>query len=88
MQGLRARVAESTRSFGAGVREPATSAGSQLAWAGSLIGNWSYFVALAVYAYDQGGAAAVGVVSVIRMLPAAIASPFSRASRTAIRASA
>jgi MFS family permease len=75
MQGLRARVADSTRSFGQVFANPDLRR-LQLAWAGSLIGNWSYFVALAIYAYDQGGAAAVGVVSVIRMLPAAIASPF------------
>ena len=75
MQGLRARVADSTRSFAQVFANPDLRR-LQLAWAGSLIGNWSYFVALAIYAYDQGGAAAVGVVSVIRMLPAAIASPF------------
>ena len=75
MQGLRARIAESTRSFGQVFANPDLRR-LQLAWAGSLIGNWSYFVALAIYAYDQGGAGAVGVVSVIRMLPAAIASPF------------
>ena len=75
MQGLRARVAESTRSFGQVFANPDLRR-LQLAWAGSLIGNWSYFVALAIYAYDQGGAGAVGVVSVVRMLPAAIASPF------------
>ena len=75
MQGLRARVAESTRSFAQVFANPDLRR-LQLAWAGSLIGNWSYFVALAIYAYDQGGAGAVGVVSVVRMLPAAIASPF------------
>ena len=48
----------------------------QLAWAGSIAGNWSYLIALTVYAYDAGGAAAVGLVAVIRMLPAAIAAPF------------
>ncbi|MBA2332176.1 MAG: MFS transporter, partial [Actinobacteria bacterium] len=47
----------------------------QLAWMGSVIGNWSYSVALAVYAYQQGGAAAVGLVAVIRLLPSAIAAP-------------
>lgn len=75
MQGLRERLGESARSFGEVFRNPDLRR-LQLAWAGSLIGNWSYFVALAVYAYDQGGAAAVGLVGVIRMLPAAIASPF------------
>jgi MFS family permease len=75
MQGLRARIADSTRSFGQVFANPDLRR-LQLAWTGSLIGNWSYFIALAIYAYDQGGAAAVGLVSVIRMLPAAIASPF------------
>ncbi len=28
----------------------------QLAWAGSNLGTWGYGIALAVYAYDQGGA--------------------------------
>lgn len=48
----------------------------QLAWVGSVIGNWSYSVALAVYAYRQGGPAAVGLVAVIRLLPSALAAPF------------
>src|SRR4029078_8329028 len=75
MQALSNRIAAAARSFGQVFSNPDLRR-LQLAWAGSLIGNWSYFVALAIYAYDQGGAAAVGVVSVIRMLPAAIASPF------------
>ncbi len=47
----------------------------QLAWIGSIVGNWAYLVALVVYAYDQGGPAAVGIVGVLRMLPAAFAAP-------------
>lgn len=31
----------------------------QLAWAGSNLGTWGFGVALAVFAYDRGGAAAV-----------------------------
>ncbi|HSB37538.1 MAG TPA: MFS transporter [Gaiellaceae bacterium] len=49
----------------------------QLAWAGSIIGSWAYAVALVVYAYDQGGASAVGLVALIRWLPAAVASPLA-----------
>lgn len=75
VQGLTARLAESAGALAEVFRNPGLRR-LQLAWAGSLIGNWSYFVALVVYAYDQGGAAAVGLVTVIRMLPAAIASPF------------
>jgi MFS family permease len=49
----------------------------QLAWAGSIIGSWAYGVALAVYAYQQNGASAVGLMLLIRWVPAAIASPFA-----------
>ncbi len=49
----------------------------QLAWAGSVLGGWAYLVALGVYAYDEGGAAAVGLVGLIRMIPAALAAPFT-----------
>ncbi len=48
----------------------------QLAWAGSNLGTWGYGIALAVYAYDHGGATAVGVVGLIRLIPAAVAAPF------------
>lgn len=44
----------------------------QLAWLGSVLGNWSYIVALSVYAYDQGGAGAVGLVWLVRLVPAAL----------------
>jgi MFS family permease len=49
----------------------------QYAWIGSSIGMWAYTIALMVYAYRQGGAAAVGVVGLIRWFPAAIAAPFA-----------
>jgi MFS family permease len=48
----------------------------QLAWAGSIIGTWAFAIALSVYAYDHGGASAVGLMVLIRWLPAAFASPF------------
>jgi MFS family permease len=49
----------------------------QLAWAGSIIGSWAYGVALAVYAYSQNGASAVGLMLLVRWVPAAIASPLA-----------
>ncbi|MGE5228059.1 MAG: MFS transporter [Planctomycetaceae bacterium] len=48
----------------------------QLAWAGSQLGTWGFGVALAVYAYDRGGPAAVGLVALLRWIPSAIAAPF------------
>jgi MFS family permease len=49
----------------------------QLAWAGSIMGTWAYGIAVVVYAYEQGGATAVGVVTMVRWLAAAVASPFA-----------
>ena len=49
----------------------------ELAWSASVLGQWGYEVALAVFAYRAGGAAAVGVVALIRLLPAAIVAPFA-----------
>src|SRR4051812_12295383 len=51
----------------------------QLAWGASAVGAWTFFVALAVYAYDAGGAAAVGAAAVLRMVPAGLAAPFAGA---------
>src|SRR5262245_189909 len=49
----------------------------ELSWAVSITAYWAFIVALAVYAYDQGGAKAVGLVGVIRVLPAFISAPFA-----------
>ena len=47
----------------------------ECAWAGYYVADWSAFVALSIYAYDFGGAAAVGVLGVVRALPAALGVP-------------
>jgi CRP-like cAMP-binding protein len=49
----------------------------ELALAALVVGQWSYTVVVAVYAYHQGGASAVGLVGLIRMLPAAFAAPLT-----------
>jgi MFS family permease len=49
----------------------------ELAWAGSIIGTWAYGIAVVVYAYEQGGATAVGVVGLLRWVAAGVASPFA-----------
>jgi MFS family permease len=73
---LREQVNESTRAFADVFRNPNLRR-LELAWAGSTIGYWSYGIALAVFAYQTGGAAAVGLVGLIRILPSALASPFA-----------
>ena len=76
MQELAGRMRESLRAL-AGVFRNRDLRRLQLASMGSVIGNWGYLIALFVYAYDQGGAAAVGLVGVIRMIPAALAAPLT-----------
>jgi MFS family permease len=49
----------------------------QFGWAASSVGSWAFMVVLAVYAYDVGGASAVGVAALVRMLPAAFAAPIT-----------
>ena len=70
------RARASLRALGAVLSSP-TLRRLQLAWVGSILGGWAYLVALGVYAYEQGGASAVGLVALIRLVPAAIASPFT-----------
>jgi MFS family permease len=48
----------------------------ELAWVASIAGEFAYAVVLAVYAYRDGGAAAVGAVWLVRTIPAAVAAPF------------
>jgi MFS family permease len=49
----------------------------QLSWLGSVAGEFAYTVALSVYAYREGGATGVGLVWLLRTLPAAAGAPFA-----------
>ena len=49
----------------------------ELAWAFANIGHWAYVVAVNVFAYNAGGVGAVGLLMIIRMVPAAIIAPFA-----------
>jgi MFS family permease len=49
----------------------------ELAWAASIFGTWAYGIAVIVYAFEQGGPTAVGVVGLARWLAAAVVSPFA-----------
>jgi MFS family permease len=69
-------LAESGRAFREVFRNQALRR-IELAWAGSIIGTWAYGIAVVVYAYEQGGATAVGIVGLVRWIAAAIASPFA-----------
>jgi MFS family permease len=49
----------------------------ELAWGASIAAEWTHFVALGVFAYNAGGASAVGIAGLVRMLPAALLAPFA-----------
>jgi MFS family permease len=46
-------------------------------WALASLGSWAFMIALSVYAYEQGGAGAVGLAALARMVPAGLAAPFT-----------
>jgi MFS family permease len=49
----------------------------QVAFVGSIIGDRAYIVAVAVYAYQQGGPVAVGIVGAVRSLAMAFSYPLA-----------
>jgi MFS family permease len=69
------QLAESLRAFASVFSNPELRR-LQLAGVGSTIGTWAYGVALAVYAYDAGGARAVGLIYAVRWALAAVAAPW------------
>jgi MFS family permease len=71
-----ARVRQLLAAFGSAVRNPHIRR-VELAWGAAIAAEWAHFVAFGVYAYEAGGAAAVGVAGLVRLLPAAIVAPFA-----------
>ena len=49
----------------------------ELAWGAAIAAEWAHFVALGVFAYQQGGTSAVGIAGLVRLLPAAAIAPFA-----------
>ena len=49
----------------------------QLAWAGAIIGGWAYVISLAVFAYREHGAYAVGALAVARWVTSGMAAPIA-----------
>ena len=48
-----------------------------LAFAAFNLADWGRWLAILIYAYDRGGAAAAGAVSIAQLLPAAVLAPFT-----------
>lgn len=76
MSGLFDKVADAGRSLRSVFANPGLRR-LQLAFAGSIVGDWAYAVAVALYAFEQGGPTAVGVLGVIRYVSLAVATPIT-----------
>src|SRR5688500_10128399 len=48
---------------------------AQLSFLGAWTAEWAFTVALGILAYRDGGAAAVGLVGLLRMVPSALLAP-------------
>jgi MFS family permease len=75
MAGARSAVRDTWQPLAAVFRNPALRK-IELALLGSLIGDWAYATAVAVFAYGVGGAKAVGLYFTIRLALMAVAAPF------------
>jgi len=75
LRALRERLAESRQAFSSVFTNPNLRR-VELSWAGTVCAYWIFIVALSLYAYERGGASAVGLVGLLRVLPSLIATPF------------
>jgi MFS family permease len=76
MSALANRLAAARRDFGGVLRNPDLRR-LQLAWAFSIVSTWAYSIAIVVFAFEEGGATAVGLVGLLRWVAAGVVSPFA-----------
>ena len=58
---------------------------AELAWGTAIAAEWAHFVALGVFAYRGGGASAVGLAGLVRLLPAAVMAPVAASMGDRVR---
>ena len=68
------RLSDAASAFTSNARNPNLRR-AQLSFLGAWTAEWAFTVALGIVAYREGGAAAVGLVGLLRMLPSAICAP-------------
>src|SRR5215218_7584005 len=78
------RLAEGGAALASNLRHPDLRR-AQLAFGSAYAGEWSLIVVLGVVAFRHGGATAVGIVALIRMLPSALIAPFATAVADRVR---
>src|SRR3990170_2998233 len=49
----------------------------ELSWTTSIVGHYAFLIAVSVYAYGVGGEKAVGLIFLVRLIPAALIAPFA-----------
>ncbi len=72
--GVRGRLGKAAAAFSSNARNPALRR-AQLSFLGAWTAEWAFTVGLGIVAYRDGGAAAVGLVGLLRMVPSAILAP-------------
>jgi MFS family permease len=72
--GTRSRLEQAMGAFSSNWRNPNLRR-AQLSFLGAWTAEWAFTVALGIVAYNDGGALALGLVGLLRMLPAAILAP-------------
>jgi MFS family permease len=72
---LRNQLREAGRAFSEVFRNPNLRR-VEVSWAGTVCAYWIFIVTLGLYAYERGGAPAVGLVGLLRVLPSVVAAPF------------
>jgi MFS family permease len=70
----RTRLADAAAAFTSNARNPDLRR-AQLSFLGAWTAEWAFTVALGIVAYRDGGAAAVGLVGLLRMVPSALFAP-------------
>jgi MFS family permease len=84
IQAVRRRLAEGGAALASNLRRPDLRR-AQLAFGSVYTSEWALTVALGVVAFRDGGATAVGIVALIRMLPSALIAPFATAVADRVR---
>src|SRR5688572_32070437 len=74
VDGSRSRLGMAGAAFASNWRNPSLRR-AQLSFLGAWTAEWAFTVALGIVAYRDGGAAAVGLVGLLRMVPSAILAP-------------
>ncbi len=72
--GSRSRLSEAAAAFTSNWRNPNLRR-AQLSFLGAWTAEWAFTVALGVVAYNDGGAFALGLVGLLRMVPSALLAP-------------